>query len=278
MKASSAFSAQASDPANLDLFDSHLRDQLDEETRAYWQAMSGAPQAPAHRDVRAQSLSPWLAGPLHRACCMAWRGCMARISKICWTPRTPREQRDLFNQIVAPLFESAPIKLMSKSPISLYALGIPPAQYDALVESGNGDAIAVLRERVERLACDFPIQDNYFAWQAFGRSYDIEAREAVPDYLKAENYATLKARIGSVSVHHASLLDFLREQPAQSLDRFVLLDAQDWMTPAQLAALWREIDRTAAFARCAGDLPHRGRSQSPAAEAAGRSSGALALS
>ena len=80
---------------------------------------------------------------------------------------------------------SAPIKLISKSPVSLYALGIPPAQYDALVSSGNGDAIAVLRERVERLACDFPIKDNYFAWQAFGRGYDLERREAVPDYLQA---------------------------------------------------------------------------------------------
>ena len=95
----------------------------------------------------------------------------------------------LFDQLIAPLFESAAIKLISKSPISLYALGIPPAQYDALVASGNGDAIAVLRERVERLACDFPIQDNYFAWQAFGRGYDLERREAVPAYLQAENYA-----------------------------------------------------------------------------------------
>ena len=43
----------------------------------------------------------------------------------------------------------------------------------------------------------------------------------------------------------ASLLDFLKSQPPQSLDRFVLLDAQDWMTPAQLTALWTQIDRTA---------------------------------
>ncbi len=29
------------------------------------------------------------------------------------------------------------------------------------------------------------------------------------------------------------------------MHRYVLLDAQDWMNPAQLAALWQEIDRTA---------------------------------
>ena len=33
--------------------------------------------------------------------------------------------------------------------------------------------------------------------------------------------------------------------PAQSVDRFVLLDAQDWMTDAQLSALWRAITRSA---------------------------------
>src|SRR5262249_46525156 len=33
--------------------------------------------------------------------------------------------------------------------------------------------------------------------------------------------------------------------PDASRDRYVLLDAQDWMTDDQLDALWREITRTA---------------------------------
>jgi S-adenosylmethionine-diacylglycerol 3-amino-3-carboxypropyl transferase len=33
-----------------------------------------------------------------------------------------------------------------------------------------------------------------------------------------------------------------------AVDGFVLLDAQDWMTPAQLTALWREIDRSGSVA------------------------------
>ena len=115
--------------------------------------------------------------------------------------------------MIAPLFDNQSIKLLSKSPISLYALGIPPAQYDALVSSGNGDPIAVLRERVERLACDFPIRDNYFAWQAFGRGYDLEGREAVPAYLKAENYAASEdaRRIGRRA---SRLADRFPEEPA----------------------------------------------------------------
>ena len=44
--------------------------------------------------------------------------------------RTPEEQRRLFERDIAPLFDYKSIRLLSKSPVSLYALGIPPAQYD----------------------------------------------------------------------------------------------------------------------------------------------------
>lgn len=238
------FFGEADDPANPDLFDVHIRDQLDAETRAYWQFCSGAPRRRRieifARNLYRHSLLGRFLGLLHGVARLHGKNLSDLLEA-----KNPREQRELHDQLIAPLFDSAPIKFLSKSPLSLYALGIPPAQYDALVASGNGDAITVLRERVERLACDFSIRDNYFAWQAFSRGYDLEAREAIPDYLKAENYQVLKARVCSVSVHHASLLDFLKQQPAQSLDRFVLLDAQDWMSPEQLTALWREIDRTA---------------------------------
>jgi S-adenosylmethionine-diacylglycerol 3-amino-3-carboxypropyl transferase len=159
--------------------------------------------------------------------------------------RSPAEQRTLYERHIAPLFDYKSIQLLSKSPISLYALGIPPAQYDELVSATNGNAIAVLRERVERLACNFPIERNYFAWQAFGRGYDVEKREAVPAYLRRDVYEEIRHRTDRIEIHHASLTDFLAAQPAQSLNRFVLLDAQDWMNDVQLAALWTEIDRTA---------------------------------
>ncbi|WP_457825309.1 DUF3419 family protein, partial [Staphylococcus aureus] len=35
------------------------------------------------------------------------------------------------------------------------------------------------------------------------------------------------------------------DQPVQSCDGYVLLDAQDWMTDEQLTELWTEIARTA---------------------------------
>ena len=235
------FFGEANDKANSRAYDNFLSERLDPVTRRYWEK-----HIPLHgrrinmfaRNLYRYALLGRFIGLLH---------VVARLHGkklgVLLNARTPAEQRTLFDRTIAPLFDYKSIRLLSKSPISLYALGIPPAQYDELVAGGS--AVAVLRERVERLACDFPIHDNYFAWQAFGRGYDLLNREAIPAYLRPEVYETIRTRTNRVDVHHASLTDFLARQDAHSIHRFVLLDSQDWMNAAQVASLWAEIDRTA---------------------------------
>jgi len=237
------FFGQANDKANREAYDNFLSRRLDATTRRYWEK-----HIPLHgRRINMFARNLYRYGLLGR-----FIGILHVVAKLhgkkldgILSARTPAEQRSAFERTIAPLFDVKSVRLLSKSPVSLYALGIPPAQYDELVAGTNGNAIAVLRERVERLACDFPIQENYFAWQAFGRGYDVEHREAVPAYLRRGTYDLIRTRTDKVEVHHASLTDFLRDQPAHSMHRYVLLDAQDWMNPAQLASLWSEIDRTA---------------------------------
>ena len=48
-----------------------------------------------------------------------------------------------------------------------------------------------------------------------------------------------------VTAVQASYTERLRGEPAASIDRYVLLDAQDWMDDRQLNQLWAEITRTA---------------------------------
>jgi len=235
------FFGQANDKANRPAYDKYLRKQLDDETREYWEK---------NRPLRGKRINMFGKNLYRYGLLGRFIGILHAVAKLhgkkldpILQARTPEEQRRLFERDIAPLFEFKSIKLLSKSPVSLYALGIPPAQYDELVAAG--DPVAVLRERVERLACDFPINENYFAWQAFGRGYDVEHKEAVPDYLRRDVYDVIRTRTDKVEVHHASLTDFLEAQPPQSLHRYVLLDAQDWMNSDQITALWREIDRTA---------------------------------
>ncbi len=237
------FFGQANDKANRAAFERYLKPRLDATTRRYWDKpmpLKGRRIAMFERNLYRYGLLGRFIGVLHAVAKLHGK----RLDEVL-EARTPEEQRQAFDRIIAPLFDYKSVKLLSKSPVSLYALGIPPAQYDELVSGNNGSAIAALRERVERLACDFPINENYFAWQAFGRGYDVENREAIPDYLRRETYDAIRTRTDKVEVHHASLTDFLNKQPPLSMHRYVLLDAQDWMNPAQLAALWTEIDRTA---------------------------------
>jgi S-adenosylmethionine-diacylglycerol 3-amino-3-carboxypropyl transferase len=104
---------------------------------------------------------------------------------------------------------------------------------------------SVLKERAERLATGFDLKDNYFAWQAFGRRYAPQGQGPCPPYLEKANYMAVKTRTNRVTVIHDNMIRFLSAEPAESLDRYVLLDAQDWMDDAALNALWREMTRTA---------------------------------
>lgn len=237
------FFGQANDKANREAYDNFLSERLDETTRRYWEKrvpLKGRRINMFARNLYRYGLLGRFIGILHAMAKLHGK----RLEGIL-EARTPDEQRAAFERTIAPLFDYKSVKLLTKSPISLYALGIPPAQYDELISTNNGSAIDSLRDRVERLACDFPINENYFAWQAFGRGYDVENREAIPAYLRRDVYDVIRTRTDKVEIHHASLTDFLQAQAPQSMHRYVLLDAQDWMNPAQLAALWTEIDRTA---------------------------------
>ena len=153
------------------------------------------------------------------------------------------EQREVFDRKFAPLFDRAFIRWLTDQPASLFGLGIPPAQYVAL--AGDRDMASVLRGRLERLACDYELNQNYFAWQAFGRSYGKGPQAPLPPYLQAGNYDDVVARASRVDVNHVNMTEWLGDQADASLDRYILLDAQDWMTDAQLTALWTQITRTA---------------------------------
>jgi S-adenosylmethionine-diacylglycerol 3-amino-3-carboxypropyl transferase len=166
--------------------------------------------------------------------------------------KTPAEQAELYEKYIAPFFDSFVIRTIGKMPVTMFGLGIPPQQYDELKKDLEPDAslIDVYKARTKRLAVDYPIYENYFAWQAFARKYDTENRRAVPEYLKAENYAALKGNASKIRTKIGSITEELKNQPIGSFNRFVFLDAQDWMDAAMLTDLWGTIaERSEAGAR-----------------------------
>jgi S-adenosylmethionine-diacylglycerol 3-amino-3-carboxypropyl transferase len=101
----------------------------------------------------------------------------------------------------------------------------------------------ILKQRARHLATVAPVADNYFAWQAFARKYDDGARGPLPAYLKRENYGILRASIDKLDIEQNNIRDKLNQMGAQSVDIVNLLDAQDWMSPSEVTALWQAITK-----------------------------------
>ncbi len=259
---------------NRHLYDQYIMPNLDATSKLYWQG----------RDKTFRRRSRYFTDNIYH------RGLLGNFIGICHfmtrfygvnfnqllSATTMEQQKEFFDKKLSPLLDKKLITWLTSHPASLYGLGIPPAQYTALAECADGDMAEVLRERLRKLCCDYPINQNYFAWQAFGRSYDtmtnLQAEKlgtvhpaeksqshnsslngsqlndngALPPYLQFQHYQNIADNAERVDVSQASITDKLLSMPAGSVDRVVLLDAQDWMDDKTLNELWHAITYTAA--------------------------------
>ena len=238
------FVGQADDKGNVAIYNRYLKFRLDTESRAYWDG----------RDMLGRKRIGLFARNLYQRGLLGnFIGFSHRIAKLygidpnrLTQAKSLEEQRAFFDNALLPLFDKRLVRWATSQKVSLYGLGIPPAQYEALASAGGGDMALVLKQRLEKLACAFSLDDNYFAWQAFGRTYAAEGSGPLPPYLERRHFPAVSSRARRVTVLNRSFTDHLQAEPAGSYDAYLLLDAQDWMSDAQLNALWAQITRTAA--------------------------------
>jgi S-adenosylmethionine-diacylglycerol 3-amino-3-carboxypropyl transferase len=236
---------------NLENYRRHIRDHLDPQTRQFWETSDWPGNA-----IGPKRIGYFKRGLYNQAKLGQFFRLVHGIAKA--TGRDPArlvaaktiaEQERIFDETFGPLFENRLIRWMGRQPVAVYSLGIPPSQHAVMLEESGGSGSRLFdmyKQRVKRLACGFPLDDNYFAWQAFGRRYDHEGRTALPDYLKRENYETVRSMVDHVETHVASLSDQLQKEQPGSLNGFVLLDSQDWMPPPVIEELWSHIARVGA--------------------------------
>jgi S-adenosylmethionine-diacylglycerol 3-amino-3-carboxypropyl transferase len=238
------FFGLANEPSNSKAYTRFIAPHLDPVTRRYWEGR----RLNGKRRIEVFNGNFYRTGLLGRfigASHIAARFYGIDLGEL-MQARTIEEQRDFFDRKIAPVFDRKAVRWITARKSSLFGLGIPPRQFDELASLTDEKTLAgVLRERVEKLVCHFPLKDNYFAWQAFARRYPLPEEGKLPPYLALANYQNIRGNLGRVTIHHANFTAMLAAKPAKSMDRYVLLDAQDWMTDSQLNALWGEISRTA---------------------------------
>jgi len=237
------FFGEADRPENVEAYKTWIRPHLDATSRAYWEGrdLAGRRRISGFKSgFYKKGLLGHLIGFVHL---------MAKTygvdPKDILEAKTIEEQREIFETKFAPIFDKKFLRWLVDQPAALFGFGIPPVQYDLLKANDQKGITGALKVRLEKLACDFAFSENYFAWQAFGRGYGKGPDAPVPPYLEEANYQDVRDRAGRVEIRHENMSVYLASMPAQSLDRYILLDAQDWMTDEQLTTLWSEITRTA---------------------------------
>lgn len=237
------FFADADSRANIDAYQTHIRPHLDAGARRYWESRDWRGRRRIEGFARGfyrDGLLGQLIGFIH------FLGKFYRIDpREMLAARTIDEQREIFWTRLAPFFDKKLLRWLVDQPAALFGFGIPPAQYDLLKLDDNAGITGALKCRLAKLACDFDLRDNYFAWQAFGRGYAKGEDAPLPPYLQRANFDAVRERADRVEIRQQNMIEVLESLPAQSLDRYVFLDAQDWMTDAVLTKLWTEVTRTA---------------------------------
>ena len=237
------FFGRADVSGNAALFDLYLKPHLDVTTVDHWNGRMG---------VRGRRIDMFERGFYRYGALGMFIGAghaVARLKGIRLRDfmdcRDLEEQNRFFEDKIRPAIDGRLIRYLASNRASLFGLGIPPQQYEALAGAADGDIVAALTERTRALMCDFPLSENYFAWAAFNRGYDPSGSGPLPPYLQERSFEAVRDNAHKARIHNRILTDFLAEQPAASKDCYVLLDAQDWMTDQQLNELWAQITRTA---------------------------------
>jgi S-adenosylmethionine-diacylglycerol 3-amino-3-carboxypropyl transferase len=233
---------------NIPNYHRYIRDHLDPQTRAFWETTDWP-----GRTIGPKRIGYFKRGLYEKAKLGQFFRMVHGIAKSTGrdparlvTAKTLAEQERIFDETFGPLFDNRLVRWLGRQPVAVYSLGIPPSQHQAMLDEHENDGSKLFdmyKQRVRRLACGFPLDDNYFAWQAFGRRYDHDGRRGLPDYLKRENYDLIKSMVGRVETHIASLGDYLQTEKPGGLNSFIFLDSQDWMPPHVIEDLWRQVVR-----------------------------------
>jgi S-adenosylmethionine-diacylglycerol 3-amino-3-carboxypropyl transferase len=164
--------------------------------------------------------------------------------------RALEEQRHIYDSRIQPLMWGPGMNWTLSRQITMSMLGVPYAQRRQVQEQHHRGVAGFIREAVEYVFRELPVWTNYF-WMVYvnGRY----TRACCPEYLKAENFAALKAGLADRVVPHTCTVTEFLQGTGERISRFVLLDHMDWMSsyyPEALAEEWTAIlDRATPDAR-----------------------------
>jgi S-adenosylmethionine-diacylglycerol 3-amino-3-carboxypropyl transferase len=99
-------------------------------------------------------------------------------------------------------------------------------------------------KRFRKVIIEVPVKDNYFLHLYLKGCY--KSLQEAPDYLKEENYMTIKDRLDRIKIITMDAQNWLPQVPSDSMNCFALSNICELMSLEDTLKLFREVIRTAA--------------------------------
>lgn len=149
------------------------------------------------------------------------------------------EQQECFSILEQKVFNPF-VKRLVNNHYTMTLAGVPKNQQVLIEETYRGGIMEYLRDCFKKTFTTLDTSENYFYQLYLNGEY---TKECCPEYLKKENFETLRSKVDSIHVHTTTVSDYLVKNPG-TYSHFVLLDHQDWLAsncPEELEREWRLI-------------------------------------
>jgi S-adenosylmethionine-diacylglycerol 3-amino-3-carboxypropyl transferase len=134
------------------------------------------------------------------------------------------EQKEKYVGIERKIFSPFFQWLTSRHTVLTMA-GVPRAQRNLIQADNPGGVKSFILNSLKHVFTKIPLQDNYF-WHVY--LFGKYTRDCCPNYLKPENFETLKKKVNKISTYSQTITSFLTENPG-TYSHFILLDHLDWL-------------------------------------------------
>ncbi len=234
-------------PRFRDLYRQHLRADLSEFARGYWD-QRGKWFASRDDSFYFHGLSGFVARGFRSY--FRLRPQLARDVQDLLACDNLAAQRRIYDERIACALWTPTVNWVLGRQLTMSLLGVPHPQRRLVQAQHPGGVAGFIREAIEYVFRNLPVADNYF-WRVYLNGHYTPT--CCPEYLKRDNFHALKNGLADcIELHTCTVTEFLHAGD-EPISRFVLLDHMDWMSsyhPAALVEEWNAIlERAAPAAR-----------------------------
>lgn len=133
------------------------------------------------------------------------------------------EQKEIFYAGFTPEFQNAFQEYFGREKMAQRGRSEAQFRYVKPIDVG-----AVFLERFERICTTDLVGQNYYLHRFLRGNY--RDHQALPEYLRKENYEVLRERVSRIRLVEQSLLDHLKSSPPGEYDRVNLSDVFEYMS------------------------------------------------